>query len=305
MSGKRTIRVAMAGCGTVGCGVGDLLIRDHDELEARTGLDIRLVHAVARDMNRSRAPHVPDELVGDDLSVLNHADIDIVVEVIGGTTVAREVVLSAIAAGKDVVTANKALLALHGPEVYAAARRAGVGVAFEASVAGGVPVIGLLQRGMAANRINAIEGIFNTTCNYILTQMLQAGVSFADALADAQQLGYAEADPTLDIDGSDTGHKLAILAMLAFGTHVDYSAVSVEGIERITLVDLQAGHAVGLACKLLGTGRQESDGLMLRVEPVFLAGAHPLAEVSGKGSGVCCYGHASDVVTVMGTGAGG
>ncbi|MCK4658146.1 MAG: homoserine dehydrogenase [Phycisphaerae bacterium] len=305
MSDLRTIYVGMAGCGTVGCAVGDLLIRDHDALLARTGLDIRLVRAVVRDLGRSRAPHVPDELLTDDLSRLTGDDVDIVVEVIGGTSVAKGVVLAAIAAGKDVVTANKALLALHGPEIYAAARAAGVCVAFEASCAAGLPVIGAIQRGMVANRINAIEGILNGTCNYILSEMLEAGKCFADALADAQRLGYAEADPTLDIDGTDTAHKLAILATLAFGTYVEFAGIAVEGIERISLTDLLAGRELGLTCKLLAVGWMIDGVLLLRVRPVFLADTHPMAGVNGADNAVSLYGHAAGHVMLTGPGAGG
>ena len=305
MSESKTIRVVMAGCGTVGCGVGDLLIRDHDILRARTGLDIRLVRAVVRDAGRSRLPHVPDELLTDDPSALDGDDVDVVVEVIGGTGVAKDVVFAAIAAGKDVVTANKALLALHGPELYAAARSAGVSVGFEASCCAGLPVVGLIQRGLAANRTESIEGIFNGTCNYILTEMLEAGKPFADALAEAQRLGYAEADPTLDIDGTDTAHKLAILASLAFGVHVDFSSIPVQGIEQIGLADLRAGRELGLACKLLAVGRRLDTGPALYVRPMFLPPRHPCAGVDGSGNAVALYGHAAGQVMISGLGAGG
>ena len=272
---------------------------------SRTGIDFRVTHAVARDMGRSRAPHVPDKLVTDDPAVLYGDDVDVVVEVIGGTTVAKDIVLSAAAAGKDVVTANKALLAECGPEVYAAARTAGVGIAFEASVAGGLPIIGAIQRGLIANRIDVVEGILNTTCNFILTKMLDARQSYDQALADAQRLGYAEADPTLDVDGSDTAHKLAILASLVFGAHIDFASIPVEGIQRISLLDLQAGRELGLACKLLGVGRSGGAAPALRVQPMFLPAEHPLAVVNGKGSGVSLCGHASGPMMMAGTGAGG
>jgi homoserine dehydrogenase len=301
----KSIRVGMAGCGTVGCGVGDLLIRDHDALAARTGLDIRLVRVAIRDVCKSRAPHVPDAIITGDLATLNRADVDLVVELIGGTTVARQVVLSAIAAGKDVVTANKALLALHGPEIYAAARAAGVGVLFEGSVCGGLPVIGGVLRGLIANRIDAFEGILNGTCNYVLTEMLVAGKSFADALADAQRLGYAEADPALDINGTDTAHKLAVLATLAFGVHADFATIPVEGITRIGLVDLLAGHELGFACKLLAVGRMTEDGPALYVRPTFLTREHPFVGVDGRGNAVSFYGHSVGHVMFKGMGAGG
>lgn len=306
MMKPRTItRVAMAGCGTVGRGVADLIIRDGAALKARTGLDIQLVRVAVRDPGRSRAPHVPDELLTGDLASLNAADVDIVVEVIGGTGVARDVVLSAIEAGKDVVTANKALIALHGPDIFAAARAKGVSVSFEASCLAGLPVIGMIQRGLAANRIERIEGIFNSTCNFILTEMAERRRSFADALADAQRLGYAEADPTLDISGADAAHKLVILASLAFGRWIDYSTVSVKGIEGIGLADSPAAQDAGRTMTLLAVGRNTKDGPVLTVEPATLPASHPLAAVRGTANALTVWGHAVGAVTMIGAGAGG
>ena len=305
MIDRKPINVALAGCGIVGSGVADLLIRDGAALRARTGLDIQLLRVAVRDPRRSRRPHVPDELLTGDLSSLNDPDVDIVVEVIGGTDVARRVVLDALAAGKDVVTANKALIALHGPEIFAAARAGGAAVAFEASCLAGMPVIGMIQRGLVANRVDHLEGIFNGTCNYILTEMAEKERSFADALADAQRLGYAEADPTLDISGADAAHKLAILSSLAFGRWIDFSTVSVMGIEGITLDDVLAAKKAGSVCRLLAVGRLGAGGSELSVKPEMLPESHPLAAVHGTHNAIHLHGHAVGTLTLEGHGAGG
>ncbi|MCP4250518.1 MAG: homoserine dehydrogenase, partial [bacterium] len=267
----------MAGCGTVGGGVVALLAQQGESIARRCGLELQLERVLVRDPDRARPAELPDDVLTTDASALLAQDIDLVIEVVGGCEAARDVVLSAIAAGKPVVTANKALMAEHGPEVFAAAASAGVALGFEASCCGGVPIVSALQRGLIANRIDALYGIVNGTCNYILTEMLESRRSYANALADAQRLGYAEADPTLDVDGTDSAHKLAILAGLAFDAPVDFHRVGVEGIERLELCDLLAGFEQGYVCKLVAVARRESDGLVLQVLPAFMETMHPLA----------------------------
>jgi homoserine dehydrogenase len=298
----------MAGCGTVGSGVAELLLGDRDRLRARTGFELRLSRVAVRDPGRTRRYALPDQLLTSDMASLYRDEVDIVVEVIGGTDVARDVVLAAIAAGKDVVTANKALIALHGPEIFAAARARGVGVAFEASCLAGMPVIGMIQRGLVANRIDRIEGIFNGTCNFILTEMQEKGRSFADALGDAQRLGYAEADPTLDISGADAAHKLAILGSLAFGSWIDFSTVSVQGIEGIGALGRPTPPrwgTKGYVCRLLATATATEGNLSLAVYPEMLPETHPLAMVRGTANALTVHGHAVGTMTMIGQGAGG
>ena len=213
-----TLGIALIGCGTVGGGVAEILLRHHDRLARRAGRALALRRVVVRDPNKERTPQLPHELVSTDVAAaINDPAVHVVVELIGGITTAKSVVLDALAAGKHVVTANKALLANAGHEVFEAARMAERAVCFEAAVAGGVPIIRALGESLAANQVTAIQGILNGTSNFILTAMDERGLSYADALAEAQKLGYAEADPTLDVDGSDAAHKLAVLAQIAFG----------------------------------------------------------------------------------------
>jgi homoserine dehydrogenase len=224
---------------------------------------------------------------------------------VGGTTFARDVILRALAAGKHVVTANKALLAHHGVELWSAARAAGVGIAFEASCGGGIPIIRALYDGLIANRIDALYGIVNGTCNYILTAMTRHGQTYAQALAEAQQAGLAEADPTLDVAGTDSAHKLAILAALAFGQRVDFSAIPVEGIDSLDSRDITYGGELGYVIKLLAIAHRQEDGLCLRVRPAFISKCHPLAWVSGPFNAISVYGHATGHTMYYGRGAGG
>jgi homoserine dehydrogenase len=236
---------------------------------------------------------------------LNDPAVRVVAELVGGTTIARQIIERSLRAGKHVVTANKALLARCGAELCALARRCGVSIAFEASCAGGVPIIRAICDGLVANRIAALYGIVNGTCNYILTAMTQRGQTYADALAQAQRDGLAEADPALDVSGTDSAHKLAIMASLAFGKRVDFDAISVEGIDSLHLRDVQYGQELGYVVKLLAIAQMHRSGLSLRVRPAFIAKDHPLAWVSGAFNAVSIYGHATGHTLYYGRGAGG
>ncbi|MFQ6049209.1 MAG: homoserine dehydrogenase, partial [Phycisphaerae bacterium] len=222
----------------------------------------------------------------------------------GGTTAARQVVTRSLQAGKDVVTANKALLATCGPELFSLARRHGRCIAFEASCGGGIPLVESIRRGLVANRIDAIYGIVNGTCNYILTEMLEKSKTYQQALREAQQQGLAEADASLDVSGLDSAHKLAILAWLAFGVEVELERIAVEGIEGLELTDLHAGAELGYVCKLLAIGQRDAEGISLRVGPAFIRRSHPLASVAGPFNAVSVYGHATGHTLFYGRGAG-
>lgn len=299
------IRVALAGCGTVGTGVLRILRQRGDELHARTGLRFDVPAILVRDPTRPRDVAVANvRLVTTPDELLHGEPVDVLVEVMGGTDVARWVVLAALQRGVPVVTANKALIALHGREIFDTARRHDTCVAFEASCAGGVPVVGTIQRGLIASRIDAVYGIVNGTCNYILTEMLEKNRSYADALSEAQRLGYAEADPTLDVDGTDSAHKLAILALLAFGADLDVGAIDVEGIQSIQRADLVTARKLGYACKLLAIGLRTPAGLSLRVHPALVSLDHPLARTRGGMAAAVFRGDAMDQLVLSGSGAG-
>ncbi|HAK45323.1 MAG TPA: homoserine dehydrogenase, partial [Spirochaeta sp.] len=237
--------------------------------------------------------------------VLNDPEISICVETIGGTTIAKDVTEKVLKAGRQVVTANKALLALHGPGLMKVARANGTAIGFEASCGGGIPIIRALCDGLAANRIDAFYGIVNGTCNYILTEMIQKGQSYADALADAQKDGLAEADPTLDVTGGDSSHKLAIMAALSFGKNIDYDKLSVQGIDTLDLADVNYGAELGYIVKLLAIAQRKDDGISLRVSPAFIKKDHPLAWVSGPFNAVSVYGSSVGHTMYYGRGAGG
>ncbi|NLF31137.1 MAG: homoserine dehydrogenase [Planctomycetes bacterium] len=305
MASDNTVGVALIGCGTVGSGVARLLINDHDLLASRSGLDVRLRHVVDVDFTRARQVGVDEGLFRKDIDdALKDPRTHVVVELVGGTTLARTFVQRALAARKHVVTANKALLAHHGAELWAMARAHGVCIAFEASCVGGVPVIGALLGGLLANEIDALYGIVNGTCNYILSAMAGRGAAYADVLAQAQADGLAEADPTLDVSGEDSAHKLAILAGLAFGRRIDYGAIHVEGIDTLDIADIRYGAELGYTVKLLAIARRQDDGLSLRVHPAFLHDTHPLAGVNGPFNAVSIFGHAVGHTLFYGRGAG-
>ena len=298
--------VALVGCGTVGGPVATILTRDTDGVASRLGPRIRLRHVVDVDFTNARRLGLDEGLFQTDLATaLADPQVHAVVELVGGTTVAKEIIERALRAGKHVVTANKALLAHHGPELYALARGQGVCMAFEASCAGGIPIIQAICQGLLANRIDALYGIVNGTCNSILTAMTGRGEDYADALAQAQRDGLAEADPTLDVSGGDSAHKLAILAALAFGVKVDFEAIPVEGIDSLQPFDIAYGQELGYVIKLLAIAQRSPDGLSLRVRPEFISKEHPLAWVSGPFNAVSVYGSATGHTMYYGRGAGG
>jgi len=306
----KAIRVGLAGIGTVGSGLWRVLARNADEIARRAGRPIEIV--VVADRNEARARAIIGEealargvrVVADARVLAADPEIDIVVELIGGYTVAKEVVLAAIAAGKHVVTANKALLAVHGEEIFAAAQAKGVMVAFEAAVAGGIPIIKALREGLAGNRIEWVAGIINGTTNFILTQMEQQGLSFAEALAQAQSLGYAEADPTFDIEGIDAGHKATLLASLAFGVPIQFNRAHIEGITRIDRSDVAFADSLGYRIKLLGIAKRREEGFELRVHPTLIPKDHLLASVAGAMNAVLVKGDAVGQTLYYGPGAG-
>jgi homoserine dehydrogenase len=300
------LSVAVAGLGTVGGGVLKLLRDNADIVAARAGRPIAVTAVSARDRTRDRGvPITGLRWYEDPVALAADPAVDVVVELIGGSDgPARALVEAAIAAGKPVVTANKAMLAVHGAALAKAAEARHVPLAFEAAVAGGIPVIKALREGLAANRISRIAGILNGTCNYILTQMRERGREFAEVLADAQKLGYAEADPSFDIDGIDAAHKLAILAALAFGRPVAFDAVHVEGIRRISALDIAFATELGYRIKLLGIARRTDGGISARVHPCMVPAAAPIARVDGVFNAVVAEGDFVGRVMLEGRGAG-
>jgi len=301
----KTVKIGLIGYGTVGTGVCRVLSENADVIRARTGLNLELARVVDKDTQSPRPFVLPGGVLSSDLdALLNDSSIDIAVELVGGTTFARELVSKLLASGKHVVTANKALLAEHGPELYRAALKAGRCIAFEASCCGGIPIIGALRTGLAANRISGLYGIFNGTCNYILTNMTQRGAEFCEALKEAQKLGFAEADPSLDINGTDTAHKLAILSGLAFNSRVEMQDIHIEGIEDIDIFDIRSGLEMGYILKLLAIGEKSKDGVSLRVHPSFIARTSPLAQVTGPFNAISLFGNAVGNTMFYGRGAG-
>ncbi|MSQ68465.1 MAG: homoserine dehydrogenase [Gammaproteobacteria bacterium] len=299
------VRIGLLGLGTVGGGTLTVLRRNAALIAARAGRRIEVVCASARDLGKSRALDLTGiELHADPHAVVDDPRIDILVELIGGLEPARELVLRALANGKHVVTANKALIALHGNEIFAAARSRGLMVAFEAAVAGGIPVIKVMREALAGNDIQWLAGIINGTCNFILSAMCDAGRDFSEVLAEAQRLGYAEADPSFDVDGIDAGHKLTILASLAFGIPLQFERVSVEGIRNISAEDVTYAKRLGYRIKHLGIARQQAHGIELRVHPALVPTRAPLANVNGVMNAVMVSGDAAGPVVLFGAGAG-
>ncbi len=307
MSQPSVINIGICGLGTVGQGVWKHLARSRAALESRLGVRLKLHRASVRDLRKARAVRVPaSRLTTDPLAVATDPAVQIVCELIGGTGVAREVTLAALRLGKTVVSANKALLCAHGPEIFAAARKNGGHFFFEASVAGGIPIIKALREGLVANRFGLIYGILNGTCNYILTRMEREGLGYAEILADAKRLGYAEADESLDVEGWDTAHKAGILAFLAHGAWVPTRAMLVEGITRITQTDLQFAREHGFAIKLLAVITRDfaSDELFVRVHPTLLPLSKVLANVNDVYNGISVTGDVVGETTYIGRGAG-
>ncbi|HQT77010.1 MAG TPA: homoserine dehydrogenase [Rhodopila sp.] len=303
---SRPLSVALAGLGTVGGGVMALLRQNADIVAARAGRPIAVTAVSARDRSKDRGfPLTGLRWYEDPVALASDPAVDVVVELIGGSEgPARVLAEAAIGAGKPLVTANKALLAVHGAQLAHAAEERGVSLSFEAAVAGGIPVIKALREGLAGNRISAVAGILNGTCNYILTQMRERGREFAEVLADAQKLGYAEADPSFDIDGIDAAHKLAILAALAFGRPVAFDQVHVEGIRHISATDIAFATALGYRIKLLGIARQTDAGIETRVHPCLVPETAPIARVDGVFNAVVAEGDFVGRLMLEGRGAG-
>ncbi|MGV8893003.1 MAG: homoserine dehydrogenase [Burkholderiaceae bacterium] len=301
----KPIKVGLLGIGTVGSGTFNVLQRNQEEIMRRAGRAIEIT--MVADLNTERAKELTGgacEVVSDANLILNNPDIDIVIELIGGCGIAKELVLKAIANGKHVVTANKALLALHGDAIFKAAQEMGVMVAFEAAVAGGIPIIKALREGLTANRIEWLAGIINGTTNFILSEMRDKGLDFDVALKDAQRLGYAESDPTFDIEGVDAAHKLTLMASIAFGIPVLFSKTYIEGITKLQGIDIQYAEQLGYRIKLLGIAKRMPDGIELRVHPTLIPAKRLIANVEGAMNAVLVQGDAVGPTLYYGKGAG-
>ncbi|BDD94516.1 homoserine dehydrogenase [Pandoraea cepalis] len=301
----KPIKVGLLGLGTVGYGAFQVLARNQEEIQRRAGRGIEITKVAVRNVERARGLVGSAAVVtGDPFDVVNDPDIDVVVETIGGYDLTKELVLKAIENGKHVVTANKALLALYGNEIFAAARKANVMVAFEAAVAGGIPIIKALREGLTANRIEWIAGIINGTTNFILSEMRDKGIDFDVALADAQRLGYAEADPTFDIEGVDAAHKLTLMSAIAFGVPVQFERAYVEGITKLSALDIKYAEEFGYRIKLLGITRRTEAGIELRVHPTLIPAKRLIANVEGAMNAVLVQGDAVGATLYYGKGAG-
>jgi homoserine dehydrogenase len=303
----RPVRVGLLGCGNVGAALAELIISQRKEIAERTGVDLSVGAVAVRSLSKDRGVDLAsDRFTTDGMAVATNPEVDVVVEVMGGIEPAREYIAAAMAAGKPVVTANKELLANVGAELFAAADEAGVDLLFEAAVAGGIPLIRPLRESLVGERIRRVMGIVNGTTNYILTQMTEHGASYADALAEAQQLGYAERDPTADVEGYDAGAKAAIIASIAFGTRVVAGDVAHEGIAQISVADIAYAAQMGYRIKLLAICDRFDDGsVAVRVHPAMVPVDHPLASVSGSFNAVFVEGEAVGDLMFFGRGAGG
>ncbi len=302
---NKPINVGLLGIGTVGGGTWTVLTRNQEEITRRAGRPIQITVVADRNLDHARAvTGGAVRLTDDAFSVVEDPEIDIVVELIGGYTVAKELVLKAIANGKHVVTANKALLAVHGNEIFAAAQAKGVMVAFEAAVAGGIPIIKALREGLSANRIQWLAGIINGTTNFILSEMRDKGRAFADVLKEAQRLGYAEADPTFDIEGVDAAHKATLMASIAFGVPIQFDKAHIEGISKLEAVDIKYAEQLGYRIKLLGIAKRAEKGVELRVHPTLIPNKRLIANVEGAMNAVLVWGDAVGATLYYGKGAG-
>ena len=301
----KPIQAGLLGAGTVGSGTFNVLQRNQLEITRRAGRGIQITMVADLDTERARAA-VGDaaQVVGDARAVIANTDIDIIIELIGGCGIARTLVLEAIAAGKHVVTANQALLAVHGTEIFEAARRKGVVVAFEAAVAGGIPIIKALREGLTANRIEWIAGIINGTTNFILSEMRAKGLDFDVVLKEAQRLGYAEADPTFDIEGVDAGHKVTLMSAIAFGVPVQFAKAHIEGITNLQAADITYAEQLGYRIKLLGITKRRDSGIELRVHPTLVPAKRLIANVEGAMNAVVVHGDAVGTTLYYGKGAG-
>ncbi len=300
----KPIHVGLLGLGTVGGGTLTVLRRNTEEITRRAGREIRVVRAAVRDTGKARKLAGDLPLTTNPFDVVDNPAIDIVVELIGGLEPARELVMQAIANGKHVVTANKHLIAKHGNEIFAAAQAKGVMIAFEAAVAGGIPIIKALREGLTANRIEWLAGIINGTSNFILSEMRDKGAAFDDVLKEAQRLGYAEADPTFDIEGIDAAHKLTILSAIAFGIPMQFEHAYTEGISKLTREDVKYAGELGYRIKLLGIARRTDDGIELRVHPTLIPERRLIANVDGAMNAVLVKGDAVGPTLYYGAGAG-
>jgi len=301
----KPIQVGLLGIGVVGSGTFNVLKRNQEEIKGRAGRGIEITMVADLDEARARSVVGPDvQVVNDARKVIANPDIDIVIELIGGYGIAKTLVMEAIAAGKHVVTANKALLAVHGTEIFAAASAKGVMVAFEAAVAGGIPIIKALREGLTANRIQWIAGIINGTTNFILSEMRDKGLDFGVVLKEAQRLGYAEADPTFDIEGVDAAHKATIMSAIAFGIPVQFDKAYVEGITKLSAQDIKYAEQLGYRIKLLGIAKRRAEGIELRVHPSLVPSKRLIANVEGAMNAVVVQGDAVGTTLYYGKGAG-
>ena len=301
----KPMNVGLLGLGTVGGGTLTVLRRNAAEITRRAGREIRVTMAAVRNLDKAAHFAAPDmQLTLDPFAVVNNPDIDIVVEMIGGNSPAKELILQAIENGKHVVTANKALIANHGTEIFAAAQRKGVMVAFEAAVGGGIPIIKAIREGLTANRIEWIAGIINGTTNFILTEMRDKGAGFDEMLKEAQRLGYAEADPTFDVEGIDAAHKLAIMSAIAFGVPMQFDRAYIEGISQLTGEDVKYAEQLGYRIKLLGITKRTDKGIELRVHPALIPARRLIANVDGAMNAILVKGDAVGVTMYYGAGAG-
>jgi len=302
---KKSLGIAIIGCGVVGGGCAKILMESQKEIHERTGIQLELKAVVDKNPANPKALGVPDTLVYEDYTqILTRTDIDVVIELVGGTGIAKEICSKALEHKKHIVTANKALLAHYGAELMALAHKNKVYLAFEASCGGGIPIIRALYDGIAANSNSALFGIVNGTCNYILTEMTQKGTSYADALKDAQRLGFAEANPSLDVQGFDSSHKIALLAGLAFSAQVKLEDVEVKGIDTLDTLDVKAGMDLGYVLKLIAQAQKTEEGLFLRVEPAFINKNHPLSWVNGSFNAISVYSNYLGHSLYYGRGAG-
>ncbi len=301
----KRIQIGLLGCGTVGTGVAKLLIENKDLLTARVGADLNLKWVADIDIETDRGIQFPEGVLTTDAQkLLTDPDIDMVIEMIGGDGIAKDFMLQAINNGKHIVTANKALLAAHGNELFAAAARNGVDLAFEASVGGCMPTIKSVRESLVANHIKSMTGILNGTCNYILSKIEDEGVSFQEALAEAQRQGYAEADPTLDVEGTDTAHKIAILAALAYGMEINLKDVYTEGISRITPLDIEFAGQFGYRIKLLAISKFQNQRVEARVHPTMMPFKNLLTSINGTVNAITVSGDAVGDILLYGRGAG-
>ena len=301
----KTAKVGLIGLGTIGTGVARLLLEQQDRIARHAGRKVELVRIVDKNLAPRKDVAIPAGLLSDDLeTILGDEEIETVVQLIGGVEPARTIMLKLLESGKNVVTANKALLAAHGPELFDRARQLGRSIAFEASVAGGIPIIAAISECLTANQIESIQAILNGTCNFILSQMEEHGTDYQEVVAEAQRLGYAESDPTLDVNGSDAAQKLAILAHLAFGARVDWRDIPRSGIDTVDVADMQYASELGYSIKLLAVANLVTEGLELHVSPTLVRHGTPLAEVRGAFNAVRVVGDTVGQVFFQGLGAG-